>query len=45
VGVAYKLLIAAYHIMVAPGEAYRDLGGDYFAKHDNPQRRRDRLVA
>jgi transposase len=45
VAVAHKLLIAAYHIMATPHEVYRDLGGDYFAKHDNPERRRDRLVA
>lgn len=31
--------------MATPGETYRELGGDYFAKHDNPDRRRDRLVA
>jgi transposase len=45
VAVAHKILIAAYHIMATPGEVYRDLGGDYFASRDNPDRRRDRLVA
>ena len=45
VAVAHKMLIAAYHIMATPDEVYRDLGGDYFAKHDNPERRRDRLIA
>ena len=24
---------------------YHELGGAYFASHDNPERRRDRLVA
>jgi transposase len=45
VAVAHKFLIAAYHIMATPGQVYRDLGGDYFATRDNPDRRRDRLVA
>jgi transposase len=45
VAVAHKILIAAYHIMATPGEVHRDLGGDYFATRDNPERRRDRLVA
>ena len=45
VAVAHKMLIAAYYIMAIPGETYRELGGDYFASRDNPERRRDRLVA
>jgi transposase len=45
VAVAHKLLIAAYYIMATPGETYQELGGDYFARRDNPDRRRDRLVA
>lgn len=45
IAVAHKILIAAYHIMAAPGVVYQELGGDYFASRDNPDRRRDRLVA
>lgn len=45
VAVGHKLLIAAYHIMAIPGETYRDLGPDYLANRDDPERRRDRLVA
>lgn len=45
VAVAHKILIAAYHIMAIDGETYRDLGADHLAARDNPDRRRDRLVA
>lgn len=45
VAVAHKILIAAYYIMAVPDETYHDLGGDYFTTRDNPDRRRDRLVA
>ena len=45
IAVGHKILIAAYHITATPGEVYRDLGGDYFARRDNPDRRRDRLIA
>jgi transposase len=31
--------------MATPGEVYRDLGGDYFTRRDDPDRRRNRLVA
>jgi len=31
--------------LATPGEVYRDLGGDYFTSRDNPDRRRNRLVA
>ena len=45
IAVAHKILIAACHIMATPGVVYHEVGGDYFANHDNPERRRDRLVA
>jgi transposase len=45
VAVAHKILIAAYHITATPGEVYRDLGGDYFVRRDDPDRRRNRLIA
>lgn len=45
IAVAHKILIAAYHIMAAPDAVYHELGGDFFASRDNPERRRDRLVS
>ena len=45
VAVAHKILIAAYYIMAIPGETYRDLGPDHITDRDDPDRRRDRLVA
>jgi transposase len=45
VAVAHKLLVIAYAIMATPGEVYRELGGDYFARHDDPERRKARLIA
>lgn len=45
VAVAHKLLVIAYAIMATPGETYRELGGDHFAKRDDPERRKTRLVA
>jgi hypothetical protein len=31
--------------MTTPGEVYQELGGDWFTKHDNPERRKARLIA
>ena len=45
VAVAHKLLVIAYALMSTPGEVYRELGADHFAKHDNPERRKARLIA
>lgn len=44
VAVGHKILIAAYHIITTDHEIYRDLGGDYFTRRDDPDRRRTRLV-
>jgi transposase len=44
VAVAHKLLVIAYAIMATPGETYRELGGDWFAQHDHPERRKARLI-
>ncbi|MCA1700775.1 MAG: hypothetical protein LC790_18465, partial [Actinobacteria bacterium] len=41
--VKHSILQAIWH-MLSTGETYRDLGGDYFARH-NPQRATRRLVA
>jgi transposase len=43
VAVAHKILIAAYHVM-ATDEHYRELGPDWFARHDDPERRTHRLL-
>ncbi len=43
--VAHKLLVIAYAIMATPGETYRELGGDWFARHNDPERRKARLIA
>lgn len=45
VAVAHKLLVIAYAIMATPGETYRELGGDWFARHNDPERRKARLIA
>jgi hypothetical protein len=45
VAVAHKLLVIAYAIMATPAEVYRELGADHFARHDNPERRKARLIA
>ena len=45
IAVGHNILIARYHIMAKPGEVYRDLGGDYFVRRDDPGRRRNRLIA
>jgi hypothetical protein len=39
--VGHKILIGAYQIMATHGEVYRDLGGDYFTRRDDPHRRRN----
>lgn len=45
VAVAHKLLVSAYAIMATPSDTYQELGGDHFARHDDPQRRKTRLIA
>lgn len=45
VAVAHKLLVIAYALMATPGEVYRELGGDWFTRHDDDQRRKARLLA
>jgi hypothetical protein len=40
--VKHSILCAIWH-MLATGELYRDLGGDYFHKRD-PERQTNRLV-
>lgn len=43
VAVAHKILIAAYHV-TATGQPYQDLGGDYYTRREDPDRRKDRLI-
>jgi transposase len=45
VAVAHKLLVIAYALMATPGETYHELGADHFARHDDPERRKTRLIA
>jgi transposase len=44
IAVAHKILIAAYYIMSTPDCVYSDLGPDWFADRESPERRRNRLV-
>lgn len=43
VAVAHKILIAAYHVM-ATGGCHQDLGGDYYTRREDPERRKARLI-
>ena len=43
VAVAHSILVIAYHL-IDGGVDYHDLGGDYFARRIDPQRRTQRLV-
>jgi transposase len=42
--VAHKILVAAYAIMSSPDQVYHDLGADWWAQRDDPERRTQRLV-
>lgn len=42
--VAHHQLTAAWH-MLSTNTSYQDLGADYFIRRDNPNRRRQRLIA
>jgi transposase len=44
VAVAHSILVIAYHLLDR-GEDYADLGGDYFARRIDPERRTRQLVA
>ena len=43
IAVAHTMVVAAWH-MLATGETYRELGADYFARRDDPQRRARHLA-
>ena len=43
VAVAHSMVVAAWH-MLSTGEAYRELGGDYYARRDDPNRQARRLT-
>ena len=45
IAVAHKRLVISYAIMASPDEVFQELGGDYLTRHDNPERRKTRLVA
>lgn len=42
--VAHSILVIAYHLMADPEATYVDLGPDWFARRNNPEARRNRLV-
>ena len=43
IAVAHTLIVIIWHVL-HDGAAYRDLGSDYFTRHDNPEARKRRLV-
>lgn len=42
--VAHSILVIAYHLMADPEATYTDLGPDWFARRNNPDARKTRLV-
>ena len=42
--VGHSILVIAWHILSTPGETYRELGGDYFDRHRDPQVEQRRLI-
>jgi transposase len=42
--VAHSILVIAYHLMADPEATYTDLGPDWFARRNNPDARKARLV-
>lgn len=44
VAVAHSLLYVCWHLMNDPELHYKDLGADWFQRHQDPQRQADRLV-
>ena len=43
IAVAHTLIVIIWHVL-HDGAAYRDLGSDYFTRHDNPEARKRRLI-
>lgn len=43
VAVEHSILVACWHILTT-NHPYQDLGGDYFARHHNPDRQRDHHI-
>jgi transposase len=43
VAVGHSILVICWHLLAADSD-YTDLGGDYFTRRANPDRRRDRLI-
>ncbi len=43
VAVAHSMIVSAWH-MLSTGETYRELGADYFARRDDPERVARRLT-
>jgi len=43
IAVAHSILVICWHLL-STNTDYNDLGGDYFTRHDNPDRRRDHHI-
>lgn len=43
IAVAHTLIVIIWHVLRG-GVEYRDLGADYFTRHDNPEARKRRLI-
>ncbi len=43
IAVAHTLIVIIWHVL-HDGAPYRDLGSDYFTRHDNPEARKRRLI-
>jgi transposase len=43
VAVAHSMVVSAWHMLMT-GEVYRELGGDYYIRHDGPERQARRLT-
>lgn len=44
VAVGHSILVIAWHLLSEPGATYRDLGGDFFARRLDPERRKRQLL-
>jgi transposase len=43
VAIAHTLIVIIWHVLHDLAE-YRDLGSDYFTRHDNPEHKKNRLL-
>jgi transposase len=45
VAVGHSILVIAWHILASPGLTYHELGGDFFARRHDPERRQRYLIS